>query len=380
VRTTTLTPSAAQGRWTSPLLLGLALAVVAADSRADVGAAVTVASGLSNPRGLSFAPNGDLYVAEAGSGGTGNCTYSPPNPQVSRCYGETGAVSRLDWQGGVERVVTGLPSLGLPNGTSEGGPVDVAFVGTAGYVTIGWGGDPALRAGLGPKSELFGTLLHFTPSGQYRVTADVAAHEAQANPAGGPIDSNPYGTAALPGRRVVADAGANALIEVMANGRTRTLFVPPQLPGAPPFMAGRESVPTSVAEGPDGALYVGQLTSFPFWAGTSTVLRVTGDGSQAQTWLTGLTAVVDLAFDDGGALWVLEVALGQSGPFPPPSPGLGIGRLLRKCPGGPAVEMLAGLHFPGGVAPGPDGAVYLTNHGVSATTGEVLRLAVAPCT
>jgi glucose/arabinose dehydrogenase len=28
-----------------------------------------VATGLANPRGLNFAPNGDLYVAEAGRGG-----------------------------------------------------------------------------------------------------------------------------------------------------------------------------------------------------------------------------------------------------------------------------------------------------------------------
>ena len=29
-----------------------------------------IASGLNNPRQLSFAPNGDLYVAEAGAGGS----------------------------------------------------------------------------------------------------------------------------------------------------------------------------------------------------------------------------------------------------------------------------------------------------------------------
>ena len=41
--------------------------------------------------------------------------------------------------------------------------------------------------------------------------------------------------------------------------------------------------------------------------------------------------------------------------------------------------LLEGLLFPGGVAAGPDGAVYLTNFGLSATAGEVLRLDVAPC-
>lgn len=359
------------------LLAGLACAPFVAS--ADVGAATTIASGLNNPRGLNFAPNGDLYVAESGSGGTGNCTFSPPNPSANRCYGETGAISRVRWDGTVERVVTGLPSLGLAGGSGEGGPVDVSFLGTAGYVTMSWGGDPALRAGLGPKSHLFGQQLHMTPAGRYKAVADVARHESVANPAGGPIDSNPYGALAQPGRRIVADAGANALIEVLANGRTRTFARVPMLPGAPPFMGGREPVPTSVAEGPDGALYVGLLSSFPFWAGTAPVLRVSSDGGSITTYASGFTAIVDLAFDAGGALYVLEIASGQAPPFPPPAPGLGAGRLKRQCPGGAPTVLLDGLFFSSGVAIGPDGAAYLTNNGLSASNGEVLRLPLTPC-
>lgn len=356
------------------LLLGL-------PAHGDVGAAISIASGLANPRGLDFAPNGDLYVAEAGSGGTGNCTFSPPNPSVQRCYGETGALSRIRPEGGFERIVTGLPSLGLPGGTAEGGPVDVSFLGTAGYVMVGWGGDPGLRAGLGPKSWMFGTLLHVTPGGAYRAVADVAAHEVAYNPAQGNVDSNPYSVAALPGRRIVADAGANALIEVLANGRTQTFSLPSYLPPVPPIPAPREPVPTSVVEGPDGALYVGLLTGFPFWPGTAPVLRIPSHGGAAEAFATGFTAVVDLAFDRGGALYVLEVARGQVGPFPPPppNPGLGIGRLLRKCPGAAATVLLEGLTFPGGVVIGPDGAAYLTNFGTSAVNGEVLRLPLSSC-
>ena len=356
--------------------------LLGASAQADVGAAKTIASGLANPRGLAFAPNGDLFVAESGSGGTGNCTFSPPNPSVNRCYGETGAISRILPEGGFERVVTGLPSLGLPDGTSEGGPVDISFLGMAATVTMSWGGNPALRAALGPKGHLFGTVLQVSPSGVIKTLAEVAAHEVAENPAGGNVDSNPYNTLTLPGRRIVADAGANALIQIAANGRISTFKVLPPLPPVPPIPAPREPVPTSVTEGPDGALYVSQLTSFPFWPGTSSVLRIESDGSSISPYVTGVTAVVDLSFDAGGALYILEVARGQVGPFPPPpppNPGLGIGRLLRACPGGPPTVLLEGLLFPGGVAAGPDGAVYLTNFGLSATAGEVLRLDVAPC-
>jgi hypothetical protein len=362
----------------SMLILGLSLAPAAA--MADLGNATTIASGLANPRGIAFAPNGALYVAEAGSGGPGPCIPSPVAGNGPRCYGETGAISRILPDGSVKRVLTGLPSLALVrDGTVEGGVTDVAFFGMAAFVTMGWGGNPADRASVGGKSALFGTLLQMAPSGTYKVLADIAGHEAEFNPGGGNPDSNPYNTLAQPGRRIVVDPGANALVEVLANGRTRTFAVPPILPGLPPFMAGRESVPTSVAEGPDGALYVAQLTSFPFWQGTSSVLRISSDGSSIETYATGFTAVVDLAFDTGGALYVLEVARGQAPPFPPPNPGLGIGRLLRVCPGGAPEMLLGGLDYPSGLAIGPDGAAYLTNHSTSPTDGEVLRLPLTPC-
>jgi glucose/arabinose dehydrogenase len=112
------------------------------------------------------------------------------------------------------------------------------------------------------------------------------------------------------------------------------------------------------------------------------VLRVASDGSSIETYATGFTAIVDLAFDNGGALYVLEVARGQVGPFPPPpapNPGLGIGRLKRMCPGEAATVLLEGLTFPGGVAIGPDDAVYMTNFGTAPEDGEVLRLQVDPC-
>ena len=334
----------------------------------------TIASGLNNPRGIAFAPNGALYVAEMGNGGPGPCIPSPAAP-VPRCYGESGAITRIDphTATGFKRILTGLPSLGLPNGTGEGGAADLSFHGMVAYVTMGWGGDPALRSTFGSPGALFGSLLSVKPNGKYKVLADVSQHEVLFNPYGGAIDTNPYGVLALPGRRIVADAGANALIEVRANGRSRTFVV------LPPASGGRDPVPTAVAEGPDGALYVGQLTGFPFFRATSTVLRVSSDGSSMEAYASGFTAVVDLAVDCDSTLYVLEIASGQTPPFPPPAPGLGDGQLVRQCPGGAREVLLDGLVFPAGVALGPDDDIYLTNFGTSATLGEVLRLTVAPC-
>src|SRR5438876_636273 len=170
---------------------------VALTSASGAGATTTsvVMSGLDNPRGLAFGPEGALYVAEAGRGGSGPCIVLRGAPQ---CYGPTGAVSRL-WRGKQERVATGLPSYGSAASTT------------------------------------------------------------------GPHDSNPYGLLAEPGSRVVADAGANALLRVAANGTVSTLAVFPARPNptpiGPPFV---DSVPTAVAVGPDGAYYVSELTGVPF--------------------------------------------------------------------------------------------------------------------
>jgi hypothetical protein len=354
------------------VLVGLSLAPTAL--MADVGAAKTIASGLMNPRGIAFAPNGALYVAEGGKGGPGPCIQSPSQPPGTlRCYGETGALTQILPEGGFKRIVTGLPSLALGNGTAEGAAVDVSFLGTAATVTMGWAGDPKDRAGLGPKSALLGTLLHVTPSGQYKVIADVAAHEAEFNPYGGAIDTNPYNTLVQPGRRIVADAGANALIEVLANGHRRTFAVMSAVSG------GRQPVPTSVTEGPDGKLYVGLLTGFPFFQGTASVLKMNSDGSNIATAVSGLTAVVDVTFDAAGAMYILEIARGQVGAPPPLNPGLGASRLLRKCPGANPAVLLSGLFFAAGVAIGPDNAAYVTNFSTSPNAGEVLRLPLTPC-
>jgi hypothetical protein len=339
------------------------------------GAWEVIATDLFNPRGLAFGPEGALYVAEAGSGGDGSCI--PGGEGAIRCYGPTGAITRI-WPltpGSQIRIVSELPSLAPAGGFAADGPVDIGFLGRGtAYVVIGFGGDPALRSALGPIGSLFGTVLHLSAGGHWTSVADVAAHEIAENPDGAEIDSNPYGISALPSRRVIVDAGANALIEINANDEARTLATFPTrlvpLPFAPFLDIPMQSVPTTVTEGPDGALYIGQLTGFPFPVGGANVYRVPADGGTPEVFASGFTNIIDIAFDTNGNLYVLEIDADSILMGEP----VGIGDLIRVARDGERRTLVTDLLVPAGVAIARDGAIYVTTMGVFPGNGQVIRI------
>lgn len=339
-----------------------------------------VATGLDNPRGLAFGPEGALYIAEAGRGGDGSCITGPEGDDI--CYGATGAVTRVVPTNPATqtRILTGLPSLAPPPdaenaGQGALGPVDVGFLGRGnGYVTIGLGNNPAQRANLGPAGANFGHLLRFQPNGKYTFEEDLSGFEALANPDGGAIDSNPYGLLVAPSRRVVADAGANAINAVAANGAITTLAVFPdrlvQNPLAPPgVMVPMQAVPTTVVTGPDGDLYVGQLTGFPFPVGGANVYRVPAEGGTPEIVASGFTNIIDIAFGPDGSLYVLELfANGLLSNDP-------TGALIRVAKDGTKTTIASdGLTLPGGIAIGNDGALYVTTFATVPDAGQVIRI------
>jgi hypothetical protein len=327
-----------------------------------------VATGLLNPRGLAFTPNGTLYVAEAGSGG-------------STAFGDlfVGLTSRISavnvggsLPGTVTPVVTGFISgspnrdgasaLGIDGLGTQGGRI-LATVAEHHQLVDGSPPSPLVNAA---EAQL-GRLIAANPGGQWKSLADVGGSDynytqacidllpvrppcgpdGQAN--GGPgefPDSNPYMILAMPGRTYVADAGANTLDVVQANGSIQILaYVHAQ---ANDFLG--DEVPTCVAMA-GGRLYVGSLNGNVFrYDGTSNLQLVALSG-QLPGSIGGCTG------DASGNLYVTA----QFG-----------GGVYKIAPDG-STTALAAVPSPSGIVMGPDGYLYVSQNSTS-TDGQVVRL------
>jgi len=181
--------------------------------------------------------------------------------------------------------------------------------------------------------------VYFVRDGRVRVVANLGAFERAVNPDQGINDSNPFDLAAAgAGRVLVADAAANALLEVRRSGDVDWIAVLPseevstanakQIVGCPtpsdpanqeicdlPDTIPAEPVSTSVDVGPDGAYYVTELKGFPAPTGESRVWRIEPDAHHADCATSpdctivadGFTSIVDIWFADDGTAYVVEL-------------------------------------------------------------------------
>jgi hypothetical protein len=344
--------------------LALVLTVVGAGSAAPASGQSSfkvVATGLDNPRHLSFSPTGALYVVEAGRGGAGPCVEHPALGEF--CLGFSGAVTQVRDNGPDERVLTGVPSIINEEGETLGAS-DIAFTGSQKFVlSVGIGGSDEFRAGFGAQGALLGTLVTGKlKHGGFSLFADVLANEAVANPDGTDIDSNPVGLVRQGEGYIIADAGGNAVVRASHKG-TFTTITP-----LPPTAIGADAVPTSVVKGPDGAYYISQLTGFPFQQGAANIWRVV-PGQAPTVYAFGLTNLTDLAFGPDGSLYAVEIA--STGLLNGP-----IGALKRITPGSSQHTTVVGdLFAPYGVALTASSA-YVSTCAVCAGGGEVIKVSL----
>jgi hypothetical protein len=328
---------------------------------AQPAGATVVASGLVNPRGFTFAPDGALVVAESGSPVPGFQPVGlPPPPDFHFGVNKTGRVSRVDLATGARTtLVDGLPSATDFLGATLG-PTSVAYLGSDLYVAIS----------AGPVHG-----WPYFPSGAYRVGANGAARLVGnvdafnlRNPAAFvPPDeeiSNPYDMISADGALWMTDGNVNQVVRVAPDGQVARFA----------DLSVGHPVTTGIARLPDGALVVAELTAVPFVQGAGRITRIGPDGQTSELF-RGTTAATGVAVAGDGTIYVVEhsISLGQP-PFLQP----GTGRVARVTASG--LETVVGnLTFPTVARIGPDGALYVANFSVGGDSGEgqILRVDLA---
>jgi hypothetical protein len=345
-------------------------AVAAWHDHESAPATVTVfASGLDNPRGLKFGPDGDLYVAEGGLGGLqttlpGDCDQVP-FPIGPYSGGFTARISRISPAGVRTTVVDGLASsqTNEVSGSLTSGVADVAFIGDHLY---------AVLAGAGCSHGLLGTtnaVLRVNGDGTTTMVADLSAFQkahqvAHTEPDDFEPDGTWYSMVAVRGDLYAVEPNHGEIdrISPKTGAITRVIDV---------SASQGHVVPTAIAY--HGDFYVGNLNTFPIVPGSSKIYKITPAG-QIKVVAEGLTTVLGLAFDHEERLYVLESMTAPG--FPGPDQ-VGTGTIVRIDHSGRIETVATGMTFPTAMTFGPDGALYVSNVGFGppvAGAGEILRI------
>lgn len=315
-----------------------------------------VASGLHSPRSLAWGPHGHLTVAETGT--------TPPactgTGFETRCFGLTGSIADIS-SGTPVRLVEGLATnfneeeiVGANGLAYADGHLYALETGSPQQVPAELPADLAT-----PLKKQYGALLKVTGK-QVSPVANVGyldyewtkAHQDLAAPGDFPA-SNPYALAAKPGGGFyLVDAASNTLDSVDRWGHISVLAFVPRMEN------GSDAVPSCLDVGPDGAVYIGQITGHGNSATAADVYRYSPRTGGLKVWQSGFSAISGCGFGANGDFYVTE--LDTTGFLPTGDPD-GVVIQINHRTGARTVLGEGKLFAPTGFLAGPDGSVYVAN-------------------
>jgi hypothetical protein len=344
--------------------------------------AMVYASGLEGPRGLAFGPDGSLYVAEAGLGGTtstvGSCAQVPA-PIGPYTGGLTARISKIDTNGKITTVVSGLPSAHDAQ-TDLLGVADVTFLNGNLYAVLAGGGCSHGNTAF-PNSVLRVNLKNGTWTSVANLSQALVKFPAQFTSSD---DYEPDGTwysiISQDGILYTVEPNHGQVFSVAPGGKVRQIIDISASQG--------HIVPTSLVFEQD-VMYVGNLNLFPIdpqWAkvmtiaqnvyvpnplpGFSSLDNLFGKWSVVSS-KAGFTTITSMKVGPDGLLYVLE--LSDAAGFPTP----GAGKVVRVKRSGEIEDVVTGLAVPTGMTFGPDGRLYVSNLGAApGNVGQILRIDV----
>ena len=368
------------------IAIGLASAV---PSHAQVSPAGTVlASGLQGPRGLKFGPDGNLYIAEAGLGGSTNSASLPCRqvgaPGGPYLGGPTARISRIDGGGHRTTVAAGLPSAETPGLQATQGVADVAFLDGKLYAVLAGGG-----CSHGNLTQPNGIVKVDLGSGNWSYIANLsdalqefpAAYPDIEQYTGGDYepDGTFYSLIAHNGKLYTVEPNHGQVFSITPGGTVEeTIDI---------SKSEAHIIPTAIAAH-NGNFYVGNLSVFPIFPTRARVLTIsdnlsffddtpglgtdpTSHAFQIASSRAGFTAIVDIKFGPDGLAYVLE--LSSTYGFPAP----GAGKVVRVDRDGTIEDVVTGLTQPTGMTFGPDRALYVSNFGaVTGAVGQILKIEI----